>query len=127
MRAYHTLVFDEMIEGTAAVYSDPSFNGQLASTEKVELAAVVDTVSGTTPTLTVRFQEGPDGIHWRNKNGTAEINGVSISAVPVPLTVGLDSGANQGSGLQRLEVTLAGTTPKAHVRIWATGRGEVGG
>lgn len=127
MRTYHTLVFDEMIEGTAPVYSDPSYNGLLASTEKVELAAVVDTVSGTSPTLTVRIHEGPDGIHWRNKNATAEINGVSITAVPVPLTVGLDAGANLGSGQARLEVTLGGTNPKAHVRIWATGRGEVGG
>ena len=127
MRSYHALVFDEVIEGTTAVTSDPAYNAQLAMTEKIELFAVADTVSGTTPTLTVQINESPDGVHWRNKNTTAEINAVSLSTSANTLSVGLDSGTNLGSGLNRLSVTLGGTSPKAHIRIWATGRGEVGG
>jgi hypothetical protein len=128
MRVYHTLVFDENIEGTAALYSDPMYNDQLAVTEKLEIFAVADTVAGTSPTLTAQIEESPDGIHWQNKNGTAEINAVSLSTTLNTIAVGRDAGTNLGSGLCRLRVVIGGTgNPKGHVRVWATGRGEQGG
>jgi hypothetical protein len=126
MRVYHTLVFDENIEGTTALYSNPVHNDTLAVTEKVEIFAVADTASGTSPTLTAQIEESPDGIHWQNKNTNAEINGVSLSTTANTIAVGRDAGTNLGSGLCRLRVALGGTNPKGHVRIWATGRGEQG-
>ena len=63
MRVYHSLVFDENVEGTTAVYTDPSFNAQLASCEKLHIFTLSDTVSGTTPQLTVQIEDSPDGVH----------------------------------------------------------------
>jgi hypothetical protein len=125
MRAYHQLVFDEFLEGAVTLYTDPGFNSQLAMTEKLMLYAIADTVSGTA-NLTVQIEEGPDGVHFQNRNASAELtaNGMSTSANTT--AVGRDFGSNLGTGFVRLRVALAGTTPKAHVRIWATGRGEQG-
>jgi hypothetical protein len=123
MRVYHALVFDENIEGNAALYTDPSFNAQLALCEKLYIYTLSDTVTGTA-TLTVQIEDSPDGVHFNNRTGTAEINAQSISATAVTTLVARDAGTNLASAFARLRVSIGGTTVKGHVRIWVTGRGE---
>jgi hypothetical protein len=124
MRLFHAQVYDENIEGTTALYTDPSNNGLFGSVEELSIFAVADTVSGTTPTLTVQIEESADQIHWVNKIPTAEINAQALSLTVKTVVVGRDNGSVPSSGFLRLRVSLGGTTPKAHVRLWVTGRGE---
>jgi len=124
MRLFHAQIYDENIEGTTALYTDPTHNGLLGSVEKLSIFALTDTVTGTTPTLTVQIEESGDQVHWTNKVATAEINGTTLSTTVVTTAVGRDGGNTPSAGFLRLRVSLGGTTPKAHVRLWVTGRGE---
>lgn len=124
MRLFHVAVYDENVEGTGTLYTDPSHNALLGSVEKLSIFAITDTASGTSPTLTVQIEESGDQVHWVSKAGTAEINAAAVSTTALTTAVGRDTGATPSNGFLRLRVTLGGTTPKAHVRLWVTGRGE---
>lgn len=124
MRVFHSLVFDENIEATTAQYIDASWNAQLGLPDKLTIFAIGDTASGTTPTLLVQIEESPDQVHWLNKNATAEINGSNLSTTANTVLVGRDAGTTPSAAFIRLRIVLGGTTPKAHIRIWVTGRGE---
>ena len=126
MRVFHSLVFDENIEGTTEVYTDPTWNAQLGLPDKLTLFAVTDTASATTgPTLTVRIEESGDQIHWTSKTGTPEINAQTMSTTANTVFVGRDNGTNPTAGFVRLRLTLGGTGAlKGHVRLFITGRGE---
>lgn len=124
MRLFHAQIYDENIEGTTALYTDPTHNGLLGSVEKLSIFALTDTVTGTTPTMTVQIEESGDQVHWTNKIATAEINATSLSTTAVTTAVGRDAGGTPSAGFLRLRVVLGGASPKAHVRIWVTGRGE---
>jgi hypothetical protein len=117
-------MYDENIEGTQALFTDPSHNALLGSVEKLSIFAVVDSVSGTSPTLTVQIEESGDQVRWINKAGTAEINAAALSTTVITTAVGRDTGATPSNGFLRLRVSLGGTSPKAHVRLFVTGRGE---
>lgn len=128
MRVFHTLMFDENIEGTTALYTDPSHNGLLGLVEKLSIFAVSDScgvVSGTI-TLTVQIEESADQVRWSNKAGTAEINAATLSTSAVTVSVGRDAGTVPSSGYVRLRISLGGTgtSQEGHIRIWVTGRGE---
>jgi len=117
-------LYDENVEGILPLFTDPSHNALLGSVEKLSIFAITDTVSGTSPTMTVQIEESGDQVHWINKTGTAEINGAALSTTVLTTAVGRDTGATPSSGFLRLRVVLGGTSPKAHVRLWVTGRGE---
>src|SRR4051812_44198546 len=128
MRVFHSLVFDENIEATTNIYTDASWNAQLGLPDKLTIFALTDTVSGTSPTLSVQIEEGPDQVHWQSKLGTAtttaEIFSTALSAAANTVAVGRDAGAVPSAAFIRLRIALGGTSPKAHVRVWVTGRGE---
>jgi len=130
MRVFHSLVFDENIEGTASVYTDASWNSQMGLPDKLTIFALTDTVSVTSGTanLTVQIDEGPDQVHWNPKLGsttTAEIfTTATLSTAANSLYVGRDAGTVPSAAFLRLRLALGGGAPKAHVRIWVTGRGE---
>jgi len=124
MRIFHIDLYDDNMEGTTALYTDPSHNALLGSVEKLSIFAITDTVSGTSPTLTVQIEESGDQVHWVNKAGTPEINAVALSTSALTTAVGRDAGGTPSNGFLRLRVVLGGTSPKAHVRLFVTGRGE---
>ena len=73
MRVFHTLVFDDNLEGTATtLYSDPSHNAMLGLVEKLTLFAVSDTVS-VTGTLAVQIEESGDQVRWTTKVANPEL------------------------------------------------------
>ena len=129
MRIFHTQVFNESIEGTGTLYSDPTHNAVMGLVEKLSIFALADTVAVTgtsaSVTLNVVVEESADQVHWIAKGTVAEIN-ATCSTVAVTSLVGRDPGTTPSSGFLRLRVALgtAGTNPEAHVRIWVTGRGE---
>jgi hypothetical protein len=48
----------------------------------------------------------------------------ALSTTANTTAVGRDAGTVPSAAFIRLRVQLNGTTPKAHVRVWVTGRGE---
>jgi hypothetical protein len=116
------LVFDDAIEVTTSVYTDPKFNADLATADELLIMGVVTQVTGTSPTITVQIEHSADNRNFANKTGTAEINGVTISTTPPVIVSGNDPGTTPLGGFVRLRIALGGTTPKARVKIWVTGR-----
>lgn len=125
MRKMNILVFDEVVVGTTAVYTSPTFNEQMGSVDRWCIHAIADTVSGSTPILTVQGQHSGDGgVNWKDKSATAEINGVTLSTSATNSNIGTDAGSTPSAGQLRLKITLGTTSPQAHVKIWFTGRDD---
>jgi hypothetical protein len=124
MKLFHFLIFDKNVEGTAPLESDPTYNTLLASGEKLKAFAITDTVSGSSPTLNIRLEESGDQIQWRNKAANGEIDALPLSTSAKTMATGYDDGSQPTNGFARLRIFLGGANPKAHVRVWVTGRGE---
>jgi hypothetical protein len=126
MRTFHVAVFDDAIEGTTAVYTSPIHDAMLGLSDSLSIYGVATQTTGTTPTITVQVEDGPDERRWRSRNGTAEVNAVSLSTTAETAFTGND-GSPLGAtrlGFVRLRIQLGGTSPVARVKIWVTGRGE---
>ncbi|HVW25107.1 MAG TPA: hypothetical protein VHC69_07025 [Polyangiaceae bacterium] len=126
MRVFHSLVFDENIESSTVTSTiDASWNAQLGLPDKLTIFAVVDTVTQGTnvPTLNVQIQESPDQVHWLNKAGSPELT-ATLSTAANTVAVARDPGTTPNAAYVRLQIWLLGNTPKAHIRVWVTGRGE---
>lgn len=123
MRLFHVLAFDNLVQGTATIYTDPSLARGLGSADQLKIAAVADQVSGTSPTLTVQIEDSGEGMRWAAKNGTAEINASSLAASGTTALRGSDTGATGSTAFVRLRIQLGGTNPVARLRLWVTGRG----
>jgi hypothetical protein len=112
------IVFDEVIHGTAATYTAYQLADEIGTPDRLAIEAVADTVTGTSPTLTVAIEHSGDGRSWVQKNGAAEINAVSLSLTQTTPAMGGDTGATPSSAFVRLRIQLGGTgTVMAHVRI----------
>lgn len=122
MQLFHTLVFDDAIEGITSVYSDSRFNAEIGSADKLQVMGVVSQVSGTSPTITVQLEHSADNRNFVNKSSTAEIDGTALSTSAITVVKGYDAGSEPLGGRARLRITLGGTSPKARVRLWITGR-----
>jgi hypothetical protein len=124
MQIFHTQVYDDAIEGTTAVYTDPRFNAEIASADKLVIMGTVSQVSvtGGTPTITVQLEHSADNRTFVNKSGTAEINAATLSATAITPVSGNDPGTVPLGGFARLRIVLGGTNPRAKVQLWVTGR-----
>lgn len=127
MRSFHALVYDDVVAGTSATYTPSHFNDLLGSVESLSIFVSAAQATGTSPTLTVQIEQGPDQIRWENRNTTAEINGVSLSASTDNIETANDGDPTGTTRLTyaRLRIQLGGTSPEARVKVWVTGRGEV--
>ncbi len=126
MRTFHRLAFDENVDGTTAVYTNPALEPLLGLTDALSISGYAAGTSGTTPTVTVQIEQSPDRRHWTVRNATAEVNGTSLSTSAETTFQGND-GSPLGAtrpGFARLKITLGGTSPKTRLKIWVTGRGE---
>ena len=126
MRSFHVLAFDDVVQGTSAVYTVPGLDSTLGSVESLSICAVASQAGGTSPTLTVQVEQGPDERRWENRNATAEINGVSLATTAENVETANDGDPTGATRLAfaRLRIQLGGTDPQAHLKIWVTGRGE---
>lgn len=126
MRSFHRLVFDESVDGTTSVYTSPAFEALLGLSDALTISGYASGVSGTTPTLSVAVEQSPDERHWTTRNGTAEVNAVSLSTSAETTFQGNDGSPIGASrpGFARLKITLGGTSPRGRLKIWVTGRGE---
>ncbi len=126
MRRFVELCFDDFVVGTSSVYTSPEVELLLGTADRLALHAVVDQVTGTSPTLTVQVEHGSDGRNWASKTpGTPEINLQAISATSTTQLTGVEGGANPSHTRVRLRIALGGTSPQAHVKVYVTGRDRV--
>lgn len=124
MRTNIQMVFDEFVPGTTAVYTSEEWNDPLGLPNKLAIQAVADQVSGTSVTLTVAMEHSCDQRNWALKSGTAQINAEPITAATTTTLFGSDSGSTPTLGYVRLKISLAGTTPAAHIKIHVCGRDD---
>lgn len=124
MRKLAILAFDDFIMNTTTVYTPQSLNDALGTYDKLTMQAVCDSLGGSGNTIKVQIEHSVDQRNWLAKNGTAEINAVSVS-VATPSVFGGDTSSTGSLGFVRLAITLGGTTPTAHVKVWVTGRDTV--
>jgi hypothetical protein len=127
MRTFHRIVFDDNVDGTTAVYSSPRFDALLGLSDALSLSGYAVSATGSSPTLSVQVEQSPDRQRWTARNGTAEISAASLSTTAETTFQGNDGSpvAATRPGFARLKITLGGSTPRAHVKIWVTGRGEM--
>ena len=125
MKHYCQLVFSDFVVGTTATFTSPKFNDLLATADRSAIQAIVDQVTGTSPTLTVQVEMSSDDRNWSSKNGTAEINGTALVNSATNILSGIEPGTNPGHSRARLRIALGGTSPQANVKIYVTGRDRV--
>jgi hypothetical protein len=115
------IIFDDAIEGTAAVYTTPALNATLGSFDKWVVTVVTSNGSGSaSPSITIQAETSFNERDWRTINATAEINAQTYSLVAREFFV---SSENYNKlGFTRFRLQLAGTTPKAQVQLWICGR-----
>jgi hypothetical protein len=88
------------------------------------MQAVADSLSGSSPTITVRIEHSVDQRNWQAKNATAEINALAVTAT-APSVVGGDTSSLGSLGYVRLAITLPVAGTAGHVKVWVTGRDTV--
>jgi hypothetical protein len=125
MRIFNQLVYDGYVNGTASVYSNPSFDDLLGHTDQLSITGYTAQVSGTTPKIEIQVEHSFDAVRWVNRNATAEIvNTTTLSTTAETIVQGHDGDPNARPtlGFARLRITLGGTSPAGQVRVWAVGR-----
>jgi hypothetical protein len=114
------LVFDDVVQGTSTIYTDPTWNEPMGVADVVSIGYIASQVSGTSVTLTIAVETSPDNVNWFTPGGTPPVDAVSI-----PANTKTAAGAgyfNNGSRYTRLAITLGGTTPNARLQVWWNGR-----
>jgi hypothetical protein len=129
MRLFHELVFDSFFEGATGFGGRESkfiWDPVIGGVDTLRLMVVADRVSGTGVVLNVGVFEQPEvgtGVEFIPVNspipntplisGQVNVLNATLSDPNVPFSYGAF-----------LWVSLNGTSPIAHVRIWVTGRGR---
>ena len=131
MRRFNECVFDDMIYDANTVYTGAQYAELLGSTDQRTIHVLLSEASSGTLLLKVQIEQSPDGIRWKAKSTTPEINNVGLPPGSGPASagsfVGADNGSSAGDGLARLAITLSDppNTPSAALRIYVTGRDRV--
>ncbi len=112
------LAFDDIIHGTANVYSSSFVELGLAESEAYALQAVVEGIASL-ESITVQLETSGDGRNWSNKNPTPEIDAVSTPAGQVTAAYGYDPGNFPAPALLRLRIKLGiDIASAARVRVY---------
>jgi hypothetical protein len=124
MLVFNQILYDGFISGTADVFTEPS--QLLGSVERVTWGLIVNAVAGTSPTITLQFQNSPDGSRWTNQSSIQpEGNALSLSAGDNILAPGTNFPPSSGTPIAnyiRIRLALGGTSPSGYVRLWVVGR-----
>ena len=123
MRKLSILAFDDFVTSSTVVYTTQALNETLGAFDKLTIQAVCDSLS-TTPTVSVAIEHSGDQRTWLAKNGTPEISAFGPTTA-APSKVGGDTSSTGSMGFVRLSITLGGTTPSMHLKLWVTARDTV--
>ena len=126
MRVFHELVVDDYIEGNSGVsgfrLSKFVWTSVLGHFDALRLIVVADRVSGGSPSLSISLFDSPDAERSatlaQDLGSTLVAGQTNVWSAAVSLSQGLPA-----SYASWFIYWLNGTgNPKAHVRIWVTGR-----
>lgn len=123
MRKLSILAFDDFVTSTPTVYTTMALNEALGAFDKLTIQAICDSLSAS-PTVTVAIEHSGDQRNWIAKNGTAEIAAFAPTTT-IPSKAGGDTSLVGSMGFVRLAITLGGTTPSMHLKLWVTARDTV--
>lgn len=127
MRIFNELVLDTFCESGTEQVSKTYWQAVMGNIDAFRLIAVVDRISGSSPTLWLALGDTPDMGHFQMPPAA------KVLLNNVPLTAGqtntfqvslAESDAIPMSYGAALLYILGGTSQKAHLRVWATGRGR---
>ena len=124
MRKLAILAFDDFVMSSTVVYTTQALNEVLGTFDKLTIQAMCDSATGTNPSITVRMEHSGDQRSWVIKNASPEIPTTVITATS-PSIIGGDTSLVGSMAFVRLAITLAGTTPTMHVKLWVTARDTV--
>jgi hypothetical protein len=114
-------VFDEGVDGTITIVSDPQHNDAIGRADSFTVQVYASNAGGTDPTLTLKYWGSNDGKNFITRQTL--LNGVSISATPYESMT--DSTPDLVCSAQgRFELTLGGSNPNAYVRVVVCTRSE---
>lgn len=122
MRTFVDVVFDDWIVGLTPVYSPSYFDTVLPRVSVLGLQAVVDSVGGIAPRITVLFQHSGDARNWLDKGSVPPISSATLDGGITTTLFGADGGSEPALPYVRVLIRLEGTNPRAHVRLWVCGR-----
>jgi len=129
MRLFHELMMDTNLDGPTGanpIWSKFYWGPVLGQVEALRFMVLADRIAGTSLNLTLDLLDSPDG--------GVRVNLIKnlLSVVPIAGQANLYQGALSTSDTG--SVALYGyyfrcafsgsTSPKAHVRVWVTGRGK---
>ena len=124
MRKLSILAFDDFVTSATTVYTTQALNETLGAFDKLSIQAICDSLS-TTPTVTVKIEHSADQRNWVQKTaGAGEIPAFGPTTA-IPSIVGGDTSLVGSMGFVRLAITLGGTTPSMHLKLWVTARDTV--
>lgn len=124
MRKLAILAFDDFIMSATTVYTPQSLNDVLGMYDKLTAQVVCDGFTGSAHQIAVAIEYSVDQRNWIAKAGSAMIPAASVS-VATPSLVGGDTSSVGNLAYVRLAITLSGTTPTLHCKLWVTGRDTV--
>lgn len=119
MRSFHRLILDEKVEDAGPVFHRPVYDGVLSVPRQLSLYIVTDSVVGTSPELDVWMYESPDQMRWR---AFRSVRNLPLSTTDATVIVLRENGPLMFARYFHVSVSV-GAAAKAHVRLWATGRG----
>jgi hypothetical protein len=129
MRLSSTLVFDDLIVGTATTsYSSAAFNDVLGQGDSIAIQACTRGVSGTTPGIAIQAEHSSDGQMWLNVGTTGPEISTTIASDQsyYGRTTGGFGGPPLPLAFVRLRITLTGTNPQCYLKLYVTGRNIAG-
>jgi hypothetical protein len=123
MRIFHEIVYDGYANASNSLFSNPMCIEKAGAVDMIHISGYASQVVGTSPTLTVTLLCAAERNFWFAPS-TPPINGIALSTTQETLFQGAQSppaGATKFQFVQ-LQLTLGGTSPGGHFRIWITGR-----
>jgi hypothetical protein len=119
MRTVTALVFDDVIVGTGTTwYTSDEFNDLLTRGDCFAAQLCTTKVSGSSPTITVVGEHSEDSEHW------LAIGAGLTSAITEgePLIMGADGFFPVLLSRLRIRISLGGTNPRCHLKLYVTMR-----
>ncbi len=120
MKAFSEVVFDDIIQGTTPVYTDPAYNGLLGLPDKMAIQAISNVFSGG-PALTVAVEHSADERTWQQRSLSPEINRESLSWTEANSHVASYDSAGSVACRVRFRIELSGSAI-VRVKVIACGR-----
>lgn len=125
MKIFHELVEEVFINGPTSLPIKVQWPPVLGNIDNLRFIIVADEISGSSLLFTVSLYESPDVTSARAHKVKDLVSGVAPVVGQTNVYQAMLSDADGPiSYSYNVGYTLTGTTPRAHVRIWVTGRGR---